>query len=910
MSGQNLNLKIRITGDGSDLKAEVVGVESSIKDFGQQAEKSAARADKAFTKTRKGVESISRQLGRLQRLGTSAFAFVGIQAGVRGLIHMSDTYTGLNAQLATATSNTRELRIAQTELARIARETRGSWEATVTVYARMARATKELGIPQRDLLTVTKALNHAVVVSGATSTEASNALIQLSQGMASGTLRGDELRSVLEQIPRVGQAIAKGMGISFGQLRQLGQEGKITTQQIITALKKQSGVLQEEFNKMPPTVASASQQVSDSMTRLWGEFTTTSGAATGLANSILFVADNLRSVATGALVAAKLAAIGFAGKLALVSVEANTATLATLGLNRATLGLYMLYKSGGISAVLSAPFIRMRGATKAAFKGIGALRIASSALFAAYTGWEIGSYLSDQFAIVRQAGVALVAGLVRGWTYIKSSFELMGAGISIAWDNMIAGLKHALGSFLAFTGRAIDKLPFMDGVAASVKGYATQLQHAQGPLETFAAAQKRINDERDRTISQQDKILAAMFVDAGKNNTSPGVAPKPHQQTQSFIPQGNSKELKKLLSSASSLTEQLQGRYKTAFERISDRYYKMFDKLVAIGKPGERRLEELTTAYGQFAERYWQKQEEKRKSILQRGVDTIAESLLSENERRKQALDNRLAMVQQALDDGLLSEQRALELRNQLHADYDQRLADQKLQAMQDAEQNANDLRAQFAQIASSNQLTNLESLRSNISQHLDLISQKNEKTGKKELSFTKATAAQKLAFVSGSLKMLGGLMQSHNRKAFELGKAAAIADATVSTIVAVMKAWKDYGWPVGAALGVGIAAAGAINVAKIASTKMGGASAGGIAGGNASAPSVTGGASNVVPLNPNTGIPQQQSAPPVAEFRLTVEGDPSKMTDESKRLLADEMTTRIAQNLANGHGGGLRAAA
>jgi len=262
----------------------------------------------------------------------------------------------------------------------------------------------------------------------------------------------------------------------------------------------------------------------------------------------------------------------------------------------------------------------------------------------------------------------------------------------------------------------------------------------------------------------------------------------------------------------------------------------------------------LQAAYGSFVEASWLKQEEKRKSILSQGVQTIASSLLSEDERRKQALDNRLAMLQQAQTDGLITEKRGLELRNQLHADYDQQLADQKTQAMMDAEQNANDLKAQFAQVASTNQLANLGSLASNLSQHLGLITQKNKKTGEDEVSFTKATGKNKLAFVSSTLTAMSGLMSSHNRKAFELGKVAAIGAATIDGISGVQKALGSAPPPFNFALAAIVGVAAAANVAKIASTSFGGKTA----SANGAVPSVTGGASNVVALNPLTGTPQQ----------------------------------------------------
>jgi hypothetical protein len=940
-----IGLRIRLTADGKELKGEIANASKSVQQLGRDAKEAGGKSErgaigvgklgreakKTALKTKKLTGSLAEETRVANRASRSMKDFAGTLAVVQGPLGplagrvgaLGAVFGRVSGMALAATAGVTAFSVVMSKSIGAA----ANYNSQMNRLRALIRGTGgAAGLTAQEIDAFSISLGENTLTSATAVRDAAGMLLSfrsisgsqfketlsLSQDLAA-TMRTDlrgaavQLAKALEQ-PEIGLTMLRRAGVSFTKQQK---------DQIITLAKsgRQFEAQQLILDSVRKTVGGAGVGEAsgligavDTLGERWSNLLITIGNSSGvlkpLTKAVTLLSENLRSIATGALLAAKLAAIGFAGKMALVALETNAVTFSLAGLRAASLGLFMLYKTGGIKSVLAAPFISMTAATKTAFAGVSKLRIATSALFAAYAGWQIGSYLSDQFAIVRQSGVALVAGLVKGWTYTKSAFELMGAGISIAWDTMIAGMKHALGSFLDLTSRAIDKLPFMDGVAASVKGYATQLQHAQGPLETFAAAQKRINDERDRTISQQDKILSAMFADAGKSKSAPTTPTQPTTgggNTPSSPNASVGDPTKKLLSSAGSFTSQLSNKYKSSFERIAEKYSAMFDKLEALGKPGEKKLEALQTAYGQFVEQNWQKQEEKRKSILQRGVDAIAESLLSEDDRRKQALDNRVAMIQQAQDDGLISEQRGLELRNQLHADYDQQLADQKLQAMQDFEQNATDLKAQFAQIASSNQLVNLKSLQKNLIAF-----------GKSAQKIDKTTFQGKLQIASSGLKMVSGLMASHNRKAFEIGKAASIAQATVDGISAVMSTFKNMGgFPYGiipAAIMGGIAAT---NVAKIASTKFGGgASSTASTGGAGGIPSVTGNASNVVPLNPSTGIPQHAAAAPAVKFQLHVTGDPSQMTEEAKRLLADEMTTRIAQNLANGHGGGLRAAA
>src|SRR5690606_18736649 len=126
-------------------------------------------------------------------------------------------------RLSLVTSGTEQLVRVQNELFAVAQSTRAPLVDTVDLYGRMARATQELGVSEGQLLTVTNAINQAIVISGASASSAQAALIQLGQGFAAGALRGEELNSVLEQTPRIAQAIADGMRVSVGELRRLGQ---------------------------------------------------------------------------------------------------------------------------------------------------------------------------------------------------------------------------------------------------------------------------------------------------------------------------------------------------------------------------------------------------------------------------------------------------------------------------------------------------------------------------------------------------------------------------------------------------------------------------------------------------------------------------------------------------------------
>jgi len=209
-----------------------------------------------------GFGAIGRVAGPLAIVG-GAVALAGRQALIT-----ADAYTSLAGRLALVTGSGERLLRVQAALFEQAQRTRSDVAATTDLYGSLARSTQALGISQDRLLRVTESINQALIVSGASGASAQAALVQLGQGFASGVLRGEELNSILEQTPRLAQAIADGLGVPLGQLRKLGQEGKLTAEAVFGALERAGSGLAAEFGRMPVTIAQAQTQVSNSIGNL------------------------------------------------------------------------------------------------------------------------------------------------------------------------------------------------------------------------------------------------------------------------------------------------------------------------------------------------------------------------------------------------------------------------------------------------------------------------------------------------------------------------------------------------------------------------------------------------------------------------------------------------------------------
>lgn len=249
---------------------------------------------------RSGTKQVERDLDKIKskaldvnRSIRQVFGIFAIRELMGGLYGLVDGYTSLSNKLNVVAKDQRNLNGLMDATFKIAQETRSSWASTGQMFSRMAMNSKQLGASQQDLLDFTKSLNQAIIIGGATATEASAGLLQLSQGMASGALKGDELRAVLEQLPIVADVIGKKLGVTRGELRKMGTDGKITGKVILEAFRDSAKELEEKFGKTVPTIGQSFEMLRNAAMKFFGEAGTGSGVLGTLSAAIKFLADNM-----------------------------------------------------------------------------------------------------------------------------------------------------------------------------------------------------------------------------------------------------------------------------------------------------------------------------------------------------------------------------------------------------------------------------------------------------------------------------------------------------------------------------------------------------------------------------------------------------------------------------------------
>ncbi|HAV3159333.1 TPA: tape measure protein, partial [Acinetobacter baumannii] len=268
----------------------------------QNAERNARNLGNELVSIERKGEFASKSM---DSLSVATRALAGHMAGlvtVGAAISKMDTYTGLQNRLKLVTNNQAELNKATEDTFQIAQKTYSAWDSVLQVYQRFSDNAKTLNLTMDDTARLTETVSKAVAISGASAEAADAALVQFGQALASGTLRGEELNSVMEQTPALAKAIAQGMGITVGELRSVAAEGKITSQEIVKALKNVQNDVDALFAKTDITIGQSLTLLNNEITKFVGEAGKGSGAAQVLAGSVQTLASNLDLIADGALV--------------------------------------------------------------------------------------------------------------------------------------------------------------------------------------------------------------------------------------------------------------------------------------------------------------------------------------------------------------------------------------------------------------------------------------------------------------------------------------------------------------------------------------------------------------------------------------------------------------------------------
>ena len=207
---------------------------------------------RAFSSVRKNITGFNSELKRTAFTFATAF-------GVKQLQEMSDSLIDLRNRLMSFNNDAEKTAHQLDLIGQVALRTRASFDATGVVFTRMVQATQHLSLSSEELAAATATVNATFKLSGTTAYEAANSARQLAQGLSSGRLSGDEMRSVLENNVVLANLLAEGFGKTVGQLRIMGAAGKVTTEKIMPILIDSFEETTNKVNDMQFTIDAAFQ---------------------------------------------------------------------------------------------------------------------------------------------------------------------------------------------------------------------------------------------------------------------------------------------------------------------------------------------------------------------------------------------------------------------------------------------------------------------------------------------------------------------------------------------------------------------------------------------------------------------------------------------------------------------------
>lgn len=489
--------------------AQLLRADKQVRDITDGMEGGFNRADKA-------ASSLTSSFGSLSRVATYLMAILSVQQ----VSQYADAWTTLNNKLANALRPSEQLVDVTERVFNITQQTRGSLDATASLYARLERATREYGTSADDLAKLTTIINQGFVVSGATAQEAENAIIQLSQGLASGALRGEEFNSVNEQGNRLIVALADSMGVGIGQMRQMAAAGKLTTDVVVNGLLSQGVTIGNEFANTTTTISQALQVAGNNITKFFGENSTVKTGTAIFNDAVISVSENIGALSAILTAAAAVMGSRYVGALTMATAAKVKAAVAARNQSAAEMQ--------AAQAVANKAAADLRAAAVAKERALDEIRLAEMMKQTAVSAMNAAA-AEQRLSAARVAAAGAVDNYNRALAENKAAQAGLstGAGLVSRGLSLIGGpagaAMLAASAILYFSQRAKEARDDANNLADSVNELSAKFQtmsHTElaatiGKLsqnlptlsDAVADAQKEFNDAT-AAVQRQEREIA------------------------------------------------------------------------------------------------------------------------------------------------------------------------------------------------------------------------------------------------------------------------------------------------------------------------------------------------------------------------------------------------------------------
>ena len=267
-------------------------VKAGLREVGETGQRS-------LDQIKAGAERASRSLELLD-VATRGIQLAGVAVAARALVQAGDALTQSLSRLQNATGSVERAGQVYEALYRNALSTGVAVSESVDAFQRFSIAAREIGATSDQVVRLVGGLQRVAIVSGASTQEISSATLQLAQALASGVLQGDELRSILEAMPLLAEGLAKELGVSIGELRKLGSEGKLTAERVFPALLRATERLGAELDRAPLSLGRAFGQLTAATENFLGQLDRAIGLSNALARALSAAARAVDGARQGA----------------------------------------------------------------------------------------------------------------------------------------------------------------------------------------------------------------------------------------------------------------------------------------------------------------------------------------------------------------------------------------------------------------------------------------------------------------------------------------------------------------------------------------------------------------------------------------------------------------------------------
>lgn len=247
---------LRYKVDNSGLKAYVVqtqqaakGIRSNLNNAVDGLRAKFSGAAVSVKEVGNNLKDAKNQMLSLRNLVAGYFAMVAGGSAIK----IADEWAAVDSRVKLATKSAEEHKYALSQIFDLSQRSGQDYLASADLFSKVNRSAGDLGLSLDDTLNLTEIIGQTMTIGGGDQGAQQAALMQLGQALGSGALRGDELNSIIEQAPRLANAIADSFGVPIGQLKDLGKEGKLTSKELAQGLLKQADKIQKEFDQMPKT---------------------------------------------------------------------------------------------------------------------------------------------------------------------------------------------------------------------------------------------------------------------------------------------------------------------------------------------------------------------------------------------------------------------------------------------------------------------------------------------------------------------------------------------------------------------------------------------------------------------------------------------------------------------------------